>query len=98
MAENSLSHSSSVPLPLSADAAALAADLRTVDEKTFLELRRKVQNSALLSAATERLLQKMHFNGRLSVVVQNGQVIKSGYEEGYFRRKNDLHGWGGEPG
>ena len=24
--------------------------------------------------------------GRLSVVVQNGRVLKSGYEEGYFRQ------------
>ncbi|MGE0406234.1 MAG: hypothetical protein AB7O65_08045 [Candidatus Korobacteraceae bacterium] len=67
------------------------------DERTFLELRRKVQDSELLSASTERLLQKMRFNGRLSIVIQNGQVVKSGYEEGYFRRKNDLHGWNGAP-
>jgi hypothetical protein len=31
-------------------------------------------------------LQAIHFNGRLSVIVQNGQVLKSGYEEGYFRQ------------
>ena len=63
---------------------------RAADENTFLELRRKVQQSELLSASTERLLWRMRFNGRLSVVVQNGRVLKSGYEEGYFRRKNDL--------
>ena len=34
----------------------------------------------------QRLLQAIHFNGRLSVIVQNGQVLKSGYEEGYFRQ------------
>jgi hypothetical protein len=28
----------------------------------------------------------MRFTGRVSVVVQNGQVLKSGYEEGYFRQ------------
>ena len=39
-----------------------------------------------LSAAIQRLLQSIHFNGRLSVIVQNGQVLKSGYEEGYFRQ------------
>ena len=33
----------------------------------------------------QRLLQVIHFNGRASVLVQNGQVLKSGYEEGYFR-------------
>ncbi len=67
-----------------------AADLRSADEKIFLELRRKVQESELLSAATERLLGKMKFNGRLTVVARNGRVFKSSYEEGYFRRKNDL--------
>ena len=34
----------------------------------------------------ERLLCEIHFSGKLSVVVQNGRVLKSGYEEGYFRR------------
>jgi hypothetical protein len=63
---------------------------RSADERVFLELRRKVQESELLAAATERLLQKMKFNGRLTVVIQNGRVFKSAYEEGYFRRKNDL--------
>jgi len=63
---------------------------RTPDGTIFLELRRKVQQSEVLSAATERLLHKLRFNGRLSIVVQNGRVLKSGYEEGYFRRKHDL--------
>ena len=63
---------------------------RAADEHIFLELRRKVQESELLSAATERLLGKMRFNGRLTVVIQNGRILKSAYEEGYFRRKNDL--------
>jgi len=67
-----------------------ADEARSADEKVFLELRRKVQESELLAAATERLLQKMRFNGRLTVVVQNGRVFKSAYEEGYFRRTNDL--------
>lgn len=67
-------------------------EARTADERTFIELRRKVQDSELLSASTERLLLKMRFSGRLTVVVQNGRVLKSGYEEGYFRRKDDLSG------
>jgi hypothetical protein len=70
--------------------AALVADTRSPDETIFLELRRKVQESGLLSAATERLLHIMKFNGRLTVVVHNGRVFKSAYEEGYFRRKQDL--------
>ena len=51
----------------------------------FVELRRKVQLAQLLSASTENLLRSTHFTGRLSVVVQNGRVLKSGYEEGVFR-------------
>jgi len=84
-----------VPVP-APDSAKTLSEARNGDERVFLELRRKVQNSELISAATERLLAKMRFNGRLSVVVQNGRVVKSGYEEGYFRRKNDLQGWNPE--
>ena len=56
------------------------------DERSFREFRRKVRSAELLSAAMQRLLQSIRFNGRLSVIVQNGQVLKSGYEEGYFRQ------------
>ena len=35
----------------------------------------------------ERLLTVLDFSGKLSVVVQNGRVLKSGYEEGYFRQR-----------
>jgi sulfur carrier protein ThiS len=52
-------------------------------------LRRKVRCSEVLSAAFERLLRELHFTGRVSVVVQNGQILKSGYEEGYFRNRPD---------
>jgi hypothetical protein len=56
------------------------------EEKSFGEFRRKVRSAEILSAAMQRLLLAIHFNGRLSVIVQNGQVLKSGYEEGYFRQ------------
>ena len=55
----------------------------------FLHFRRKVQASEVLSAAIIKLLQNLGFTGRLTVVLQNGQILKSGYEEGYFRRKDD---------
>jgi hypothetical protein len=58
-------------------------------ELSFLEFRRKVRASELLSAATERLLIDVGFTGRLSIVVQNGRILKSGYEEGYFHRRQD---------
>ncbi len=81
-----------VPLPRSdciaeRPTAAPAAETRSADERIFLELRRKVQESELLSAATERLLGEMKFNGRLTVVARDGCVFKSSYEEGYFRRR-----------
>jgi hypothetical protein len=53
---------------------------------SFVELRRKVQMAQLLSSSTESLLRSVQFTGRLSVVIQNGRVLKSGYEEGYFRQ------------
>jgi hypothetical protein len=53
---------------------------------SFVELRRKVQLAQLLSSSTESLLRFVQFTGRLSVVIQNGRVLKSGYEEGYFRQ------------
>ena len=55
----------------------------------FLEFRRKIQNAEMLSASMERLLQQIGFTGRLSVVVNNGRILKSGYEEGYFTRRDD---------
>jgi hypothetical protein len=56
-------------------------------ERNFIELRRKVRRSELLSASVEKLLLNLEFNGRISVVIHNGRILKSGYEEGYF--KND---------
>ena len=56
------------------------------EERVFAEFRRKVRSAELLSATMQRLLQAIHFSGRLSVIVQNGRVLKSGYEEGYFRQ------------
>lgn len=56
-------------------------------EREFTEFRRKVREAEVLSAAMERLLLSLSFTGKLSVVVQNGKVLKSGYEEGYFRKK-----------
>jgi hypothetical protein len=59
------------------------------EDRTFAEFRRKVRDSELLSAALLRLLHNLRFTGRLSIVVQNGRVLKSGHEEGYFSRRHD---------
>lgn len=58
-------------------------------ETNFVEFRRKVRDSELLALGVSRLLREIRFSGRVSIVVQNGTVLKSGYEEGYFTRKDD---------
>ena len=56
------------------------------DGSSFVEFRRKVRAAEVLSASMERLLKELRFTGTVSVVMQNGRVLKSGYEEGYFRQ------------
>lgn len=62
---------------------------KSTHDSAFVEFRERVRNSELLTPAVSQLLRKTRFSGRLSVVVQNGTVLKSGYEEGYFTRKNE---------
>jgi hypothetical protein len=62
------------------------------EEKNFVEFRRKVRAAEVLSAAMEHLLKSLHFSGRLSVILQNGRVLKSGYEEGFFRHREPASG------
>jgi hypothetical protein len=59
----------------------------TSEDAGFVEFRRKVRSAEVLSPAMEKLLWSLHFTGRVSVVIQNGRVLKSGYEEGYFRQR-----------
>jgi hypothetical protein len=59
------------------------------EERTFAELRRKILRGGMLSPGIETLLRNLRFTGRLCVVVQNGCIIKSGYEEGYFSRRHE---------
>ena len=65
----------------------------TNEERNFGEFRRKVKSAEVLSASMERLLLSLGFTGRVSVVMQNGRVLKSGYEEGYFHQH---HGGGAD--
>ena len=64
----------------------MEVQFRENEERNFGEFRRKVRSAEMLSASMEKLLHSIQFNGRLSLIVQNGQVLKSGYEEGYFRQ------------
>jgi hypothetical protein len=57
------------------------------EERDFVEFRRKVRAAEVLSGAMESLVRSVKFSGRISVVVQNGRVLKSGYEEGFFRQQ-----------
>lgn len=61
----------------------------SMEDKHFAEFRRKVRHNEILQAAIEKLLRSLRFSGRLSVIVKNGTVLKSGYEEGYFTRRED---------
>ena len=61
----------------------------TFEERNFAEMRRKIQRADLLSEAMEKLLRRLRFSGKISVVVKNGCILKSGYEEGYFSRSED---------
>ncbi len=64
----------------------MANELETeTAEKAFCEFR-KMRAAEVLSAAVEHILKLLQFSGKISVVVQNGRVLKSGYEEGYFRQ------------
>ena len=63
---------------------ALSVGCVAPDDARFCELRRKARHSELLSASTVRLLEDVKFSGRLSIVVKNGKVQRSGYEEGLF--------------
>ena len=58
------------------------------EERNFGEFRRKVKSAEVLSASMERLLLSLRFTGKVSVAMQNGRVLKSGYEEGYFRQRS----------
>ena len=57
------------------------------EDRTFAEFRRRIKGAEVLSPTIEALMGHLKFSGRLSVVVQNGRVLKSGYEEGYFTRR-----------
>jgi hypothetical protein len=66
--------------------------LNASQQDHFGELRGKVRNSELFSASVMKLIRDSHFTGTFSVVVQNGRILKSGYEEGYFRNhKEQIH-------
>jgi hypothetical protein len=57
------------------------------EEKTFVEFRRKVRAAEVLSGSMHQLVKSLGFTGRISVLVQDGRVLKSGYEEGFFRQR-----------
>ena len=57
------------------------------EEKSFGEFRRKVRSAESCQPRWSGCCVTSTFSGKLSVVVQNGTVLESGYEEGYFRQQ-----------
>jgi hypothetical protein len=56
------------------------------EQRIFVEFRRKMRSADVLSGSMERLLQDIHFTGQVNLILQNGRVLKSGYQESYFRQ------------
>jgi hypothetical protein len=59
----------------------------THEDAVFTEFRRRIRDAEVLCTGMQKLLLALNFSGKVSVVVQNGRILKSGYEEGYFRQK-----------
>lgn len=57
------------------------------DGRNYLEFRRKMKYLEVLSSSMEQLLRLMRFTGKVDIQIENGRVLKSHYEEGYFRRQ-----------
>ena len=74
----------------------MTGNLDNSEEKDFGEFRRKVKSAEVLSASMERLLLALRFTGRMTLVMQNGRVLKSGYEESYFRQHGESTAVGGD--
>jgi hypothetical protein len=55
------------------------------EERIFSEFRLKVRMSELLSTSVLKLLWALRFSGKVTIILQNGRILKSGYEETYFR-------------
>jgi hypothetical protein len=72
-------------------------NLNDGEERGFVEFRRKVRAAEVLSSAMEKLVRLVNFSGKVSVVIQNGRVLKSGYEEGFFRQRDSRSSLEGGP-
>jgi hypothetical protein len=53
----------------------------------FVEFRRKVRAAEVRASASGREGEAQKVCGRAVVVVQNGQVLQSGYQEGFFNQR-----------
>lgn len=63
--------------------------LPSSEDGIFSEFRKKVRCGEIASASIVSLLRQLRFTGRVTFVVQNGTILKAGYEEGYLRRPGD---------
>jgi hypothetical protein len=62
----------------------MAPLISTIEELSFTEFRRKVRDSEVLSTSITSLARSLGFSGRITIVLQNGNVQKCGYEESLF--------------
>ncbi len=63
--------------------------LQQTEDGIFSEFRNKIRCGEIASASIENLLRRLKFTGRLCLVVDKGKILKAGYEEGYFTRRDD---------
>jgi hypothetical protein len=60
-----------------------------LEDKYFVDFRRRIKEAEVLPEEMKLLMGHLKFSGRISVVVQNGRILKAGYEEGYFTRRQE---------
>lgn len=63
--------------------------LQSPEDGKFSLFRHKIRCGEIASSSIEHLMRDLKFTGRLCLVVKNGTILKAGYEEGYFSRRND---------
>ena len=68
--------------------------LRGIEEAGFTEFRRKIRAAEVLSAAMQRLLSDIRFNGKVSVIIQNGKCSNQATRKDIFGTTPGLEGLG----
>ena len=48
----------------------------SLEEAVFTEFRRRIRDAEVLCTGMQKLLLALNFSGKVSVVVQNGRILK----------------------